>query len=76
MMDLQTAYNAVSGLGFVICMYKIYKLENAIETLQTNALVNSITSFLITKTLKERNILSDEDMNVNLDKEIQKLKDE
>jgi len=65
MMDLQTAYNVVSGLGFVICMYKINKLENDIDLLRSNALVTTLTSLVLTKALKNKGVIEDNDMDLN-----------
>ena len=73
-MDLQTAYNVVSGLGFVICMYKISKLENAIGVLQANALVTTLTTLVLTKTLKNKGVIEDQDME--LDSELKKINHE
>jgi len=64
-MDLQTAYNVVSGLGFVICMYKINKLENDIDLLRSNALVTTLTSLVLTKALKNKGVIEDNDMDLN-----------
>jgi len=65
MMDLQTAYNVISGLGFVICMYKINKLENDIDLLRSNALVTTLTSLVLTKALKNKGVIEDNDMDLN-----------
>lgn len=73
-MDLQTAYNVVSGLGFVICMYKIGKLENAIGVLQANALVTTLTTLVLTKALKNKGVIEDQDME--LDSELKKINHE
>lgn len=70
-MDLQTAYNVVSGLGFVICMYKINKLESDIDLLRANALVTTLTSLMLTKTLKTKGVIEDNDMDLNTDFNIQ-----
>jgi hypothetical protein len=70
-MDLQTAYNVVSGLGFVICMYKINKLESDIDVLRANALVTTLTSLMLTKTLKTKGVIEDNDMDLNTDFNIQ-----
>jgi len=65
MMDLQTAYNVASGLGFVICMYKINKLENDNDALKTNALITTLTSLMLTKALKSKGIIEEDDMDFN-----------
>ena len=70
-MDLQTTYNVVSGLGFVICMYKINKLESDIDVLRANALVTTLTSLMLTKTLKTKGVIEDNDMDLNTDFNIQ-----
>jgi hypothetical protein len=70
-MDLQTAYNVVSGLGFVICMHKINKLESDIDVLRANALVTTLTSLMLTKTLKTKGVIEDNDMDLNTDFNIQ-----
>jgi hypothetical protein len=70
-MDLQTAYNVVSGLGFVICMYKINKLESNIDLLRSNALVTTLTSLMLTKALKTKGVIEDNDMDINTDFNIQ-----
>jgi hypothetical protein len=71
MMDLQTAYNVVSGLGFVICMYKINKLESDIDLLRSNALVTTLTSLMLTKALKTKGVIEDNDMDLNTELNIQ-----
>jgi hypothetical protein len=70
-MDLQTAYNVVSGLGFVICMYKINKLESDIDLLRSNALVTTLTSLMLTKALKTKGVIEDNDMDLNTELNIQ-----
>ena len=70
-MDLQTAYNVVSGLGFVICMYKINKLESDIDLLRSNALVTTLTSLMLTKALKTKGVIEDNDMDFNTELNIQ-----
>jgi hypothetical protein len=71
MMDLQTAYNVVSGLGFIICMYKINKLESDIDLLRSNALVTTLTSLMLTKALKTKGVIEDNDMDLNTELNIQ-----
>jgi hypothetical protein len=70
-MDLQTAYNVVSGLGFIICMYKINKLESDIDLLRSNALVTTLTSLMLTKALKTKGVIEDNDMDLNTELNIQ-----
>jgi hypothetical protein len=65
MIDLQTVYNIASVLGFVICMYKINKLENDIDLLRSNALVTTLTSLVLTKALKTKGVIEDNDMDIN-----------
>lgn len=72
MIDLQTAYNVASAIGFFICMYKISKLKEQIELLTVNSVLNSMNSTILNKLLTEKGILTNEDMN----KEFNDIKDE
>lgn len=67
--NLQEAYNIVSVIGFGICMYKIYKLEVLIEVMKTNQLLSAMTSFAITKTLKDKGIIDDNELGIEIKKE-------
>jgi hypothetical protein len=59
---LQELYNIVSVVGFGFCMYKIHKLEAVIEVMKSNQLVASIINFTITKTLKDKGILTGDEL--------------
>lgn len=63
---LQEAYNMLSILGFSICMYKIYKLESAMTQVTTNQLINTLSTYIITKKLKENGILEDIDTEIKI----------
>jgi hypothetical protein len=64
--NLQEAYNILSVIGFGICMYKIHKLEILIEVIKTNQLLNTLASFAITKTLKDKGIIEDNELDVEV----------
>lgn len=70
--SLQNVYNIVSLLGFLICMYKISKLKEQIELLTVNSVLNSMNSTILNKLLKEKGVLTDDDMN----KEFNTMSDE
>ena len=59
---LQELYNIVSVVGFGFCMYKIHKLEAVIEIMKSNQLVTSMINFTLTKTLKDKGILTGEEI--------------
>jgi hypothetical protein len=59
---LQELYNIISVVGFGFCMYKIRKLEAVVEVMKSNQLVASIINFTITKTLKDKGILTGEEI--------------
>jgi hypothetical protein len=59
---LQELYNIVSVIGFGFCMYKIRKLEAVIEIMKDNQLVASIINFTLTKTLKDKGILTGDEL--------------
>jgi hypothetical protein len=59
---LQELYNIVSVVGFGFCMYKIHKLEAVIKVMEGNQLVASIINFTITKTLKDKGIITGDEM--------------
>jgi len=59
---LQELYNIVSVVGFGFCMYKIHKLESVIEIMKSNQLVTSLINFTLTKTLKDKGILTGDEM--------------
>jgi hypothetical protein len=67
--SLQEAYNIVSVIGFGICMYKIHKLEILIELMKTNQLLSAMASFAITKTLKEKGIIDENELSIEVKKE-------
>jgi hypothetical protein len=67
--SLQEAYNILSVVGFGICMYKIYKLEVLIEVMKTNQLLSAMASFAITKTLKEKGIIDENELSIEVKKE-------
>jgi hypothetical protein len=60
--SLQELYNIVSVIGFGFCMYKIRKLEAVIEIMKDNQLVASIINFTLTKTLKDKGILTGDEL--------------
>lgn len=64
--NLQEAYNIVSILGFLICMYKIYKLESAMKHVTTNQLLASMATIMMTKELKEKGLIGDLDIEVKI----------
>ena len=64
--NFQEAYNIVSILGFLICMYKIYKLENAIKHVTTNQLLASMATIMMTKELKEKGLIGDLDIDIQI----------
>jgi hypothetical protein len=59
---LQELYNIVSIAGFGFCMYKIHKLEAVIEIMKSNQLITSMINFTLTKTLKDKGILTGEEI--------------
>ncbi len=59
---LQELYNIISVVGFGFCMYKIRKLEAVVEVMKSNQLVASLINFTITKTLKDKGILTGDEM--------------
>jgi hypothetical protein len=67
---LQEAYNILSAFGFGICMYKIHKLETILKIMQTNQLLNSMASLSIVKALKQKNVIEDKDLDVEIRQEI------
>jgi len=69
-MTLQEAYNIASLFGFGICMYKIYKLEVMIEIIKTNQLLGALTSLALTKTLKDKNIIGENELEMEIKEEI------
>jgi hypothetical protein len=46
-------------------MYKINKLESDIDLLRSNALVTTLTSLMLTKALKTKGVIEDNDMDLN-----------
>ena len=67
--DLQTAYNIVSTFGFLICMYKLNKLEKEINQLRNNQFVHTVTNLVMAKKLQEKGIIDDTDMSIEVEKE-------
>lgn len=67
--DLQTAYNVVSTFGFLICMYKLNKVEKELNLLKNNQFIHTITSLVMTKKLQEKGIIDDKDMTIEIEKE-------
>lgn len=63
---LQEAYNVLSVTGFFICMYKIYKLENALKHITTNQLLASMATVIMTKELKEKGLIGDLDIDIQI----------
>jgi hypothetical protein len=61
---LQELYNIISVVGFGFCMYKIRKLETVVEVMKTNQLLSAMTSFAITKTLKDKGLIDEIDENI------------
>ena len=68
-MSLQELYNILSVAGFGFCMYKIHKMEVMIELLKTNQLLGAMTSFALTKTLKNKGVIGDEELEMEIKKE-------
>ena len=60
--SLQELYNIVSVIGFGFCMYKIRKMELLIEIMKNNQLMASIINFTLTKTLKDKGILTGDEL--------------
>ena len=67
--SLQEAYNIVSVIGFGICMYKIHKLEILVELMKTNQILSAMANFAITKTLKDKGIIDENELSVEVKKE-------
>lgn len=67
MIDLQTAYNIASAIGFFICMYKITKLQSQIDMLTINSVLNSMNSTVLNKLLKDKGVITEEDMHKTFD---------
>lgn len=59
--SLQEAYNMLSIIGFLICMYKIYKLESTLKHITTNQLLSSITTMIVINELKDKGLIDDLD---------------
>jgi hypothetical protein len=51
-------------------MYKIYKLEVMIEIIKTNQLLGALTSLALTKTLKDKNIIGENELEMEIKEEI------
>jgi hypothetical protein len=67
MIDLQTAYNISSAIGFFICMYKITKLQSQIDMLTINSVLNSMNNTVLNKLLKDKGVITEEDMHKTFD---------
>jgi hypothetical protein len=67
MIDLQTAYNIASAIGFFICMYKITKLQSQIDMLTINSVLNSMNNTVLNKLLKDKGVITEEDMHKTFD---------
>ena len=67
--DLQTAYNVVISSGFLICMYKLHKVEGELGQLRNNQFIHTITSFVMARKLKEKGIIGDDDIAIEIEKE-------
>jgi hypothetical protein len=67
--NLQEAYNILSIIGFGVCMYKIYKLEILVGVMKTNQLLSAMASFAITKTLKDKGIIDENELDIEVKKE-------
>jgi hypothetical protein len=50
-------------------MYKIYKLEVMIEIIKTNQLLGALTSFALTKALKDKNIIGEDELEMEIKEE-------
>lgn len=68
---LQEAYNILSAFGFGICMYKIYKLERIVDLLKTNQFLSSMASLAVVKVLKEKEIIGDKDLEIEIKQEFE-----
>lgn len=66
--DLQGAFNILSTFGFLICMYKLSKLEKEISQLKNNQFIHTVTSFVMAKKLQEKGIIDDNDMTIETEK--------
>lgn len=64
--SLQEAYNILSVIGFGICMYKIHKLEILIEIMKTNQLLSAMANFAITKKLKDKGIIDENELDIEI----------
>ena len=67
--DLQTTYNVVISFGFLICMYKLYKVEKELDQLKTNQFIHTMTSFVMARKLKEKGIIGENDIAIEIEKE-------
>jgi hypothetical protein len=71
--DLQTAYNVVVSFGFLICMYKLSKLERELNQLKNHQFIHTVTSFVMARKLKEKGIMDEDEIAVEIEKENEKL---
>lgn len=67
--NLHDAFNILSAFGFLICMYKLNKLEKELTQLRSNQFVHTVTSFVMAKKLHEKGIIDDTDMSIEVEKE-------
>jgi hypothetical protein len=62
--SLQEAYNILSIIGFFICMYKLYKLENALKHVTTNQILSSVTTMIVIKKLEDKGLIDGLDIKI------------
>jgi hypothetical protein len=67
-MGLQEIYNILSIVGFGFCMYKIHRMEVIIELLKTNQLLSALTNFALTKTLKDKGLIENSELEIEIKK--------
>jgi hypothetical protein len=61
---LQEAYNVLSVTGFFICMYKLYRLENALKHVTTNQILSSVTTMIVIKKLEDKGLIDSLDIKI------------
>jgi hypothetical protein len=62
--SLQEAYNMLSIIGFLICMYKLYKLESTLKHVTTNQILSSVTTMIVIKKLEDKGLIDSLDINL------------
>jgi hypothetical protein len=67
--NLHDAFNILSAFGFLICMYKLNKLEKEINQLKNNQFIHTVTNLVMAKKLQEKGIIDDNDMTIEVEKE-------